>query len=300
MTELVRLAISTALATPTDRPRSQTPGFVYLARIRPASRRVVELRLRQCVRLITADEIPPESFPWELLDVGHVGALTSAVRERFAPSTGRAILVALRGVLRACWQCGCYAWEDYEKRADAFARIEGVRLRRGRALAPREVSALHRGASARDRAMIALLFGAGLRRSEAVSVTWERFDGEALRVIGKGDRERRVPLPAWAVRSLVAVRPANATGPVLRLGVEGLRSALRTLADRLGLAKLTPHDARRTFISELLDVTDAATVAELSGHASLEQLRHYDRRGERAASDAVARLRPMVTDTRDE
>ena len=288
------------------------PAAAYLARVRPASRRAVVLRLRQVMRLadpsmvrrsiLAGDVSDVIAWPWQALGVAHVGALTSLVRERFAPCTGRAIVVALRGVLRACWQSGCYPWEEYERRVDAFATIEGTRVTRGRALAPREVSALHRVASPRDRALLALLFGAGCRRAEAAALTWERFDGSAVRILGKGDRERVVPLPGWALLALRAIRPGNpaAGAHVLRsargetLTAEGVRFALAHLADRAGVVAITPHDARRTFISELLDVADTSVVADLAGHASAEQTRRYDRRGERAGREAVERCRPIV------
>lgn len=276
------------------------PAGIYLARIRERSRRVVVGRLRACMRIVGDESDDVLRFGWEQLEVGHVAALTSALGERFAPSTARATLVALRGVLRACWQSGAYDWEAYERRCDAFAAIEGTRLARGRALAPREVSAMHAGASPRDRAMLALLFGAGCRRSEAAGLTWDRFDGEQLRVLGKGDRERVVPLPPWARQALEAVRPADRSGRILRsqrgatLTDEGVRFALARLAGRAGVNAITPHDARRTFISELLDVADLGTVADLAGHASAQQTRTYDRRGERAGREAVARVRSIV------
>jgi integrase len=280
------------------------PAALYLARMRPGSRRVVEGRLRACARLVDPSAVDVIAFPWERLAVAHVGGLTSLVRERFAPATGRAMLVALRGVLRACWQSGAYDWESYERRCDAFARIEGERVRPGRALPPREVSALHRLASDRDRALLAILFGAGCRRSEAAALTWDRFDGEALRILGKGDRERLVPLPGWAVLALRAIRPASVApgARILRsargesLSAEGVRFALASLASRAGVAGISPHDARRTFISELLDVADLGAVADLAGHASAEQTRSYDRRGERAGREAVARVRSIIED----
>jgi integrase len=278
-----------------------SPGAAYLARVRECSRRVIELRLRQCLRVVGVDA-DPRAFPWQVFEAAHVGALSSAIRARYAPSTGRAILVALRGVLRACWQSGCYSWEEFERRVDAFATIEGERVAPGRALAPGEVASMHAIATPRDRALLALLFGAGCRRSEAAGLTWERFDGGSVRVLGKGDRERVVPLPGWAALALQAIRPAivqpgarilqNARGEAL--SVEGVRYVVASLATRAKVVRVTPHDARRTFISELLDVADTAVVADLAGHASAEQTRRYDRRGERAGRDAVARVRSII------
>lgn len=58
-----------------------------------------------------------------------------------------------------------------------------------------------------------------------------------------------------------------------------------------GLKKITPHDFRRTFISNLLDEhVDAVTITKLTGHASVDLLKRYDRRPERAKMDAVKKL----------
>ncbi|MBZ0299873.1 MAG: tyrosine-type recombinase/integrase, partial [Anaerolineae bacterium] len=54
-------------------------------------------------------------------------------------------------------------------------------------------------------------------------------------------------------------------------------------AERLGLKKIAPHDFRRTFIGNMLDAgVDPVTVAGITGHASVDMLKRYDRRPERA------------------
>jgi integrase/recombinase XerD len=58
-----------------------------------------------------------------------------------------------------------------------------------------------------------------------------------------------------------------------------------------GLARFTPHDLRRTFISQLLEVgTDLVTVQQLAGHIHLSTTALYDRRGEHAKRQAMSRL----------
>src|SRR5207247_482737 len=103
-----------------------------------------------------------------------------------------ATLCAVRGVARAAWNLGQISAEDYQ-RIKNVSSVRGERLPAGRALAGGEVVALldacvrdESAAGARDAALVALLDGAGLRRSEVAALDLEHFDpasGE-LRVRG--------------------------------------------------------------------------------------------------------------------
>jgi integrase len=82
------------------------------------------------------------------------------------------------------------------------------------------------------------------------------------------------------------------TGRVLddrRLTPAAVRAILLRRCVEAGIARATPHDLRRTFVSRLLERgADFASVAALAGHASIETTRRYDRRGDDALRAAAA------------
>jgi integrase/recombinase XerD len=150
----------------------------------------------------------------------------------------------------------------------------------------------------RDRALLELLYGSGLRVSEALDLTPEglRLAEGYLRVVGKGDKERAVPLTGPSVRALraylSAARPdlvrrrdpgtlfVNARGG--RLSRMGLWKILRAHARSAGIAgDLHPHMLRHSFATHLLEGgADLRVVQELLGHASVtttEIYTHVDR-----------------------
>ena len=143
--------------------------------------------------------------------------------------------------------------------------------------------------AARDGAVITLLYGLGLRISEALSLKGREAPlGEMLRIRGKGKKDRLVPvLPAAraAVEDYRRLCPHPLTGeaPLFR-GIRGgpmppssLRSAMRAARAQLGLpATATPHAMRHSFATHLLNRGgDLRTIQELLGHARLSTTEGY-------------------------
>jgi len=117
-----------------------------------------------------------ETCPWPAIRYQHTAAIRAALMERYKPSTANKMLAALRGVLKESWRLGYMTAEDYHRATDVHT-IKAQTLPRGRALASGEIAALMgvcgRDASPagiRDAAPIAILYGAGLRRSESVGL----------------------------------------------------------------------------------------------------------------------------------
>ncbi len=160
----------------------------------------------------------------------------------------------------------------------------------------------------RDRALFLLLYGCGLRIGEALAITtadWGR--GEVLRVVGKGGRERVVPvLPV--VREAVArylaalpVAPAPEE-PLFRsrrhrpLSARSVQARMMALRRRLGLPEtLTPHALRHSFATHLLqEGADLRSIQALLGHASLSTTQIYTRVDERLLTRTYAAAHPRA------
>ena len=221
------------------------------------------------------------------------GWLADMAARDLARSTIARRVSALRGFYRFCGRTGRLTVEDLSwlraprpaksvpkpvSEADASALLAAIFRRRG-----------DDWAKQRDFALLMLLYGGGLRVSEAVGLT--RADaplGEWLRITGKGGKSRDVPvLPAIAeaVDSYLNSCPFDG-GPSAPLFVSargnayGARAAQRLVeALRLELslpAHVTPHALRHAFATHLLgNGADLRAIQELLGHASLSTTQRY-------------------------
>ena len=142
--------------------------------------------------------------------------------------------------------------------------------------------------AARDEAVVTLLYGCGLRISEALGLTGKDLPiGEVIRIIGKGGKERIVPvIPAAraAVAAYVKVMPFDpGTGPLFRgarggpLSARQIQKVMEQTRMQLGLpATATPHALRHSFATHLLAAGgDLRAIQELLGHASLSTTQAY-------------------------
>ena len=144
----------------------------------------------------------------------------------------------------------------------------------------------------RDRALFDFLYATGLRVGEAVSLRVRDLDPDRreVRVVGKGDKERVVPVPSQALESLCAYlaareRPGllaealflNARGGAL--SDRGVRGVLRDRLLALGLPlRASPHTLRHSYATHLLDAdADLRSIQELLGHSRLSTTQRYTR-----------------------
>jgi site-specific recombinase XerD len=254
-------------------------------------------------------------LPWERLDYRHVAAVRAWLADRFAPATVNRHLSALRGVLRECWRLGLMPAETYERARDVQG-VRGSRLPAGRSLDQGELASLFRvcadelnpAAAIRDAALLAVLYVTGARRSEVVALDLEDYEPDSgqIRIRGKGNKERTgyvLDRAASLLDRWLRLR-GPAPGPLFCPVTKGGHVVLRRMTDQAVYARLqrisraahavhlSPHDLRRTFISDLLEaVGDLAVAQQLAGHASPATTSRYDRRGEKAKRRAVSALR---------
>jgi integrase/recombinase XerD len=169
----------------------------------------------------------------------------------------------------------------------------------------------------RDRALVELLYAAGLRISEALGLDREdlSIDGGFVRVIGKGDKERLVPIgdvalgvlgtwiegPRSTLLALGHVEPAR--GGPLFLGEHGRRlarqqgwAAVKRAAAGAGLAdRVSPHTLRHSFATHLLEGgADLRIVQELLGHASISTTQLYTHLTGERIREVYARAHPRA------
>jgi site-specific recombinase XerD len=164
----------------------------------------------------------------------------------------------------------------------------------------------------RDRALFEVAYACGLRAEELVNLdaTSVDFDGEQLRVEGKGSKTRIVPAGEPALRAvaryLERARPALAAGdgePALflsksgrRLSTSDVRRRLRVWARQAAVqGGISPHSLRHSFATHLLEGgADLRAIQELLGHASISTTQIYTRVESARLKSAYARSHPRA------
>lgn len=302
----------------------QHPALVYLASLSPGSRRTMRGALDVMAALLTSGRCDGLALDWSQIRFQHGAALRAVLAERYAPATANKMLAAWRGTLKAAWRLGILSSEDYGRAAD-LGSVRGETLPKGRALAGGELRALlavcandvskdaaPRPAGVRDAAILCVLYGGGLRRSEIIALDaadYEAQNGALTIRRGKGSKARITYLPSGGQTRLARwlelrlqkglplegplFHPIHRSGKIFegRMTDQAILALLQRRALGAGIRAFSPHDLRRTFISDLLDAgADIATVQKLAGHSNVQTTARYDRRGEVAKQRAASLL----------
>jgi integrase/recombinase XerC/integrase/recombinase XerD len=251
------------------------------------------------------------------VDVRTLRRYVASLTERGnAPSTVARKLAALRGMFRAQIQAGERGENPAEllhspKRAQRLPRVlktdeVAALLDRIPATGPLEL---------RDRAIFELAYASGLRAEELVSLDLDSidYDGESVRVEGKGGRTRLVPVGEHSLHALerytARSRPTLDTGDSRalflsksgrRLGTSDIRRRLRSWARQAGadlpaVADTHPHALRHSFATHLLEGgADLRVIQELLGHATISTTQVYTRVESARLRSAYERSHPRA------
>lgn len=278
----------------------------YMAQLRTGPSRFTTLcRLRRAVRYWSKGaHLDPYSFEWDKLTLGQTIAYKEHLTKTVKFNTCNAELAAIRKIIDISYKLGQMSPAKY-RTFHLLTKIKGESGEAGRMLTQDEltklVSAPKSRMNRRRVALILLLYGCGLRISEALSLAISRFSKKENRVCvtvnGKGNKVREVPVPSSIEDFLISfagdVQNENAidniADPFLFPSNRNARKPMTQHAARLDLQKFargvgvehfTPHDMRRTYISELFGQgADVAVISKLVGHAHITQTVKYDRRG---------------------
>lgn len=296
-------------------PLVENPAAVHLAAQSTRARPGVLSSLRTACRVLSGGIVEdPLLVDWSRLRYQHLAALLAVLVDEGRKPAGIAhIRNGVLGVMRAAWRLDLIDDGQWLRLKDVPVP-RGSSLPAGREVHSGELDALMKvcaadasNAGRRDKALLAVLFGGGLRRNEVALLGLEDYELEhcRLRVQGKGRKERYVPLAAGAAECLgdwLAVRgevpgalfvPIDKVGrlTVRHLSSQAVYNACVKRARQAGVSAFAPHDARRTLASNALDASgDIVAVSGLLGHASPAVTAKYDRRGERAKQRLAARL----------
>ena len=276
----------------TDALAEDLLGFLdHLRTVRGASVHTVEAYRRDLEKAATVLRREGVSR-WEEAEPRHLALFeTSLLGE--ARSTAMRRMSALRSLLKHLLRQGAELASDLPSTGGhRKAKTLPKALSYAQLTTMLEGPDLHTAQGMRDRALMELIYGGGLRISEAVSLTRADLDLElmAMRVLGKRGKVRAVPLPettvGWIVRYLAEARPrlVRTPSPLVLLSDTGKALArqraytvLSRYAEAAGIAaSVGPHTLRHTYAVHLVQGgADLRAVQELLGHASISTTQVY-------------------------
>lgn len=298
-------------------PVVQTTVFdAYTGGLAPSGRRGITSLLNRSANILKRGA-DADNYPWEQLNYAAVAKVRATLLDDgYAVSSVNMALSALRGVAQTAFNLNCMGAETLA-RIRSVKRVSGDIQRKGRALDRQEIRALIQAAKqhpqhvrrCRDTAIVLTLCGTGLRAGELVKLERRDYDNGILTVRqGKGRKYREIHVADVvdkAIRAWLTITGVKEAGDALfnriqrngkvdsqPLTTTGLTGILEQLQHTSGIARFTPHDMRRTFITRLLEQgVDINTVRQLAGHSDISTTTRYDCRGETMKVNASKRLK---------
>ena len=297
----------------------RNPLTLYLTRLAPSSQLTMRYVLQDAADRLGFEDINLEDIDWHLLQPEHVIALVAALREDgYAPNTSSLYVNAVRGVMNEAWRLNLISHEHLlrmrtVKAAPGTRLGQGRNLRRSLIREMMEVCAADpRPQGLRDAAVIGILYGSGMRKSESVNLDLAQinFEERSLRVIGKGNKELIKYAPDWAFAKLQAwlafrreqLKEGEQDDSFLfnrirrgshitreRITKHAIYYIARQRGTQVGV-KIMPHDFRRSFITRVIEEHDLSIAQKLAHHSNIQTTANYDVRDDNERRRAVDRF----------
>lgn len=297
------------------------PALKYYTELTSAhSQRTMMSALNTSAKILTNNEAATlHDVAWHTLTHIQVSAVKKYLTDQHkAPTTINKHLAALRRVSKEAYDLELMSEKVY-RLISQVKDVKGTRVLKGRDIPYTEMKALtdatkadtNKNKSARDLAILALLYGAGMRREEIAKLTPKDYAQGKLSFIGKGNNGREIfiagkvreYLEAWiAVRgdidgllfcAVLKSGKLKATHSVASVA-QTIYNVLTERASDAGIEGefARPHDFRRTFIGDQLDAgTDIVTVGAIVGQQDPRTTAKYDRRGNRTKQEAAIKVK---------
>ena len=302
------------------------PANLMLASYHGTSRKTHESRLRRIAKTLGCPRDRYEYLNWQTFTAVRIQSFLNDLYEpwiengrskRRSPNTLNGFLDTLKGVMKKAFKLDLIDQRQWGDIQEIRAYKNNVPLA-GRMAEASEtkliedhlntVAKANPAKASRDRAIFRLSFLAGIRRHEFANLDIENYDfaHQLLEVRGKGGKIVQLEIGTEVIEAInhwIAFRGnesgalffrINKTGDITeaRLSPEGIRYLFQSYTTKLGIPKLTSHDGRRTFCSNVLDDPDIdpKTAMDLLRHASFNTSAKYDRRSGRKRREVANRL----------
>lgn len=255
-----------------------------------------------------------EDVDWSILNYELIlDLLSNLKKEQKAPTTINSYLAAIKGVTKQAWKSKLIETDTYLWIKD-IKDTTGSRVNKGRTLKTSEIIKLIKACQnnsktigKRDAAIIAISYGAGLRRDEAANLRLENYDKNngTIKIIGKGNKERKNKLNRKIqalINDWINIRCKKTEYLFYQLKDEkhltdkklsggNIYTMLKKRYLEAKIKKISPHDLRRTYATKLLEQgEDLFIVQELMGHTRIDTTKKYDRRSDKFKNKAAESL----------
>lgn len=317
-----------------DRPLigEANPATVYLSQYQGTSKTTHSKRLRQISKLTGAPDYDYQWINWATFTAERIRAFITDLYEPYfdenkykqrAPNTLNGYLATIKGVMKIAFKAGLIShmqWMDIND----LKSLKNDASPAGRMASQEETQAIEKAIdsmtsrnppkAARDRAILRLAFFSGIRRHEFGHLDMNHLKlGEGtLKVHGKGGKRPTIELSKDVISALaewLAFRGQEegaiftrvlGNGEITdnRLTDEGIRYLFEYYSKAAGTERITCHDSRRTFCSNVLDDPDIdpKTAMDLMRHSSFSTTALYDRRSGAKRRSVVDRLSKNILD----